>query len=304
MKHERSLIAERSAAQHCPELVRRGPEPDALLPLLEALGQRFARLLGPALADLAGGDPPSVTPVPPREVTLADLLRDLDELAANTLLAAGAQDVPVLASLDGYAVLRLVDRAFGGKGEAPVLLPDSFPMSAQLMISRLEAMIAAQLARALDAAVPPPVRALRREGQLAELAPFPADAPLLMLKLEVMEGMRAPWRVTLALPAAALPELLTGDGRQPPPRSGAPRPADPAAAPFADLPLPLAAVLVDMQVPLRAISALEPGAVLPVAVARAVPLRIGETVIACGSVGEQDDRVAIKLTRIEGTDLP
>jgi flagellar motor switch protein FliM len=51
-------------------------------------------------------------------------------------------------------------------------------------------------------------------------------------------------------------------------------------------------------VPLAAISALEPGAVLPVAVARAVPLSIGGIEIARGTIGAQDDRVAVKLIKI------
>jgi flagellar motor switch protein FliM len=62
--------------------------------------------------------------------------------------------------------------------------------------------------------------------------------------------------------------------------------------------LPLSATLVDMRVPLATAAALTPGMVLPVAVARAVPLAAGGSVIARGTVGHQDDRVALKLTQI------
>jgi flagellar motor switch protein FliM len=37
--------------------------------------------------------------------------------------------------------------------------------------------------------------------------------------------------------------------------------------------------------------------VLPVSVARAVPLRVGETTIAHGSVGAVDERVAVQITQ-------
>lgn len=77
-----------------------------------------------------------------------------------------------------------------------------------------------------------------------------------------------------------------------------PSAANPAATPFAEMPLPLTATLVEMQVPLSLLATIEPGVVLPVAVARAVPLSIGETVLARGTVGTQDDRVAIKLSQI------
>ncbi len=295
MKPQRAFVAERAAAQHCAELLRRGPEPAELLPQLARLGERFARRLAEGLARLSGGEPPLITPQAVREERFADLAKAIGPLAANSLLSAGAAGAPLLASLDAGAVLRLVDKAFGGKGEAPATMPDKFPTSAQLMIQRLETLVVERLCVALGA--DGAVRALRRDGDLTELAPFPADARLAVLQLEVMEGMRAPWLVTLALPLTTLAELF-GHGDRPTALPAAPRAADPAAAPFGDVPLPLTAVLVDMQVPLATISALEPGMVLPVAVARAVPLSIAGSVIARGTVGAQDDRVAIKITHI------
>lgn len=53
-----------------------------------------------------------------------------------------------------------------------------------------------------------------------------------------------------------------------------------------------------MRIPLNQAASLAPGVVLPVAVARAVPLAAGPSIIARGTVGQQDDRVAIKLTQI------
>lgn len=295
MKPQRAFVAERAAAQHCAQLLRRGPEPADLLPQLARLGDRFARQLAEGLARLGGGEAPLITQQAVREESFADLARAIGPLAANSLLVAGPAAAPLLASLDAGAVLRLVDKAFGGRGEAPSTLPSRFPLSARLMIQRLETLVIECLCAALGA--DGAVRALRRDGELAELAPFRADARLAVLTLEVMEGMRAPWLVTLALPLATLAELF-GHGDRPPAAPIAPRAADPAAAPFADVPLPLTAVLVDMQVPLATISTLQPGMVLPVAVARAVPVSIAGSVIARGTVGAQDDRVAIKISHI------
>lgn len=295
MKPERALIAERPLAQHCAQLLRAGPAPADLLPQLDRAGQALARALAPALAGLAGGEVPAVTPRAAAQTTMAALLSAHGELAANTLFSAGAQGLPLLVAVEGPAVLRLVDRAFGGKGEAPALLPEAFPLSAELMVARIEGLLAAALAEALGDAVTPQ----RRGEQLAELAPFAADTALAVLECEVMEGVRSPWTLTLALPLAALPRLFAAPAHRP---TRTPRAADPAAAPFADLPLPLSAVLVDMAVPLSAIGALAPGMVLPVAVARAVPLRIGPRTIARGTMGEADDRVALKLT--EGPNHP
>ncbi|MEQ1499721.1 MAG: FliM/FliN family flagellar motor switch protein [Novosphingobium sp.] len=293
MKTDHSFIAERAAAQHCEELLRSGPEAVDLLPALSRAGERFARALAPGLADLIGGDAPSVTALAPCELRENNLAQELGALAANSLLAPAAPGVTLLASIEGSAVLRLVDRAYGGKGEPGGPVPLSFPLSAQLLIERLETVVAAALGEALGEG---PLRALKRNPRIEELAPFPAGAPLVLLPIEIMEGARAPWKLRLALPLAALPKVLgASQGAAAKRQSG---PADPAAAPFADVPLPLVATLVDMKVPLAAVSRLEPGAVLPVAVARAVPLSIAGAVIARGTIGAQDDCVAIRLSQI------
>lgn len=292
MKQQRAFIAERIAAQHCQELLRRGSEPVDLIPALARLGERFARLLGPAFAALLGSDAPSVAVAAPAELTEPELREEAGALAANCLLATATPGLALLASVDGLATLRLVDRAFGGRGDASGAVPESFPISAQLMIERLEQLLARSLGEALGQSE---LRVLKRDSRLAELAPFPAGARLAVLRIEVVEGARAPWKLLIALPTSQLSKLL-GSGDTPAPRE--PRPADPAAAPFGDLPLPLSATLVDMKVPLSVLAALEPGSVLPVALVRAVPLSISGTILARGTIGAQDERVAIKLSHI------
>ncbi len=297
MKSDHAFVAERAAAQHCPELLRKGPEPVDLSASLARLGERFARALAPTLAPMLGGEAPAIIAEPPRELSESELGEEFGALAANSLYTSGVPGVTLLAAIEGAGLLRLVDRAFGGTGEAPRTLPAAFPLSAELMIGKLETLVAAALAQALGHKDGGEVRPLRRAAQLSELAPFPAGVRIAALRCVVTEPARAPWQLTLALPQAMLPKLLGQvDGSAA--SSAAPRAADPAAAPFADLPLSLTATLVDMPVSLAAIAALEPGSVLPVAVARSVPLSIGAALVARGAVGAQDDRIALKLTQI------
>lgn len=300
MKPEHAFVAERRAAQHCPELLRYGPQPGDLLAQFALLGDRFARQFALALAPLLGGQAPAITAQPPRELNEADLGAEVGSLAANGLYSSGVPGVALLASFEGTVPFRLVDRAFGGKGDAPSVLPEAYPLSAELMIAKLEPLLAQCLGTALGYGEPGAVSALRRDARFSELAPFPAGARLAVLRCEVTETKRRPWHVTLALPTALLAKLFAGGAGPRDPARHAPRAADPAAQPFADLPLPLRAVLVDMPVSLAILSALEPGMVLPVTVARSVPLKIGAATVACGSVGAQDDQIALKLTQITG----
>jgi len=52
---EHRFIAERAAAQHCAELVRRAPEPADQIAGLAKFGARIAPLLAAALARLTSG---------------------------------------------------------------------------------------------------------------------------------------------------------------------------------------------------------------------------------------------------------
>ena len=298
MKPEHAFIAARAAAQHCPELLRCGPEPLELLPMLERLGERLSKLLAAALTPLCGGEPPAVTAMAPRELSGAELTDRIAPLAANSVLLAGMQDSPLLASVEAAAILRLVDRAFGGRGTVALPLPESFPMSAELMMARIELLIVQRLGQAMGTEADGAVRAVRRDASLAELAPFAATARLAVIALEVSEGGHVPWSITLALPLSTLTDLFGHGERPPAPHGTRAHAANPAAEPFAGVPLPLNVVLVDMNISMAAIAALEPGQILPVAVARNVPLRIGNTTIAHGSVGAQDDRIAIQITQI------
>lgn len=296
MKPERAFIAERALAQHCPELLRAAPPASELLPLLGHAAARLARALGAALAPLLGHEAPEVAADAPRECTGEELSSEIAALAANSLLAAGGKSAPLLLSVEAGAVLRLVDRAFGGRGEAPARLPEEFPLSAELMIARLETLAIAAIAEAFALGWPGAVRPLRRSGSLAALAPFPGAPPLALQRFTITEPSGASWTLTLAVPIDLLPTLL-GNSARPDPADKPPRaPANPADDPYGALPLGLHAVLVDMAMPVSAIAALVPGQLLPVNVARSVPLRIGETTIAHGTIGALDERIAVQIT--------
>lgn len=280
--HHRFVAAGR-AAQHCPELTARGPGPAELRARWTALGPALAEALTPRLTPLLGGKDPQIEAAPADRLPTA--------LAAQALIAREGCPGLLHLLIDGAALLQVVDRTFGGTGTMPQPLPEKLPASALLLAQRIEAIVCAALAEALPCAA----ETLAVYHSAKRATTFPASTEeTAILTLAVQETGGSAWPLTLALPATALAGWLgtASRGRR---ASGA---ADPAAAPFADVPLPLSATLVDMRLPLAIAATLEPGMVLPVAVARAVPLAAGGSVIARGTVGHQDDRVALKLIQI------
>lgn len=278
------FIAVGRAAQHCLELIPREPDPTELVPRWQELGESLAKALAPRLATMLDGKVPAI------EVTSE--AAPLPGLAASALIAREGMEGVLHLGVEGAAILRLVDRAFGGPGSTPSPAPSDFPPSARLLIERLEAMVLQALAEACTVSADRLTVRLRSHSMAALPLRSGASAGL---TLTIAEPDRPAWLIGLTLPQAALPAWLTATTRRPRKATGA---ADPAAAPFAEVPLPLTATLVDMRVPLHTAASLAPGVVLQVAVARAVPLCAGGNIVARGTVGQQDDRIALKLTQI------
>lgn len=302
MKPQVAFTAAARAASHAAELLGRAARPDALLPQFERLGEQVARLLAPALAPLCGGEEPLVRVLEPEKLVEGALAGRIGPLAANALLAHGRGGDRTVLSIDARAVLAQLDRAFGGNGQVADDLPRALPRSADIFARRLEEVAAEAFGGALGLPEGEQPRVAARDSQYRMLAPFPAGCELALLVLEIREagGQTDPWRVTFATRFATLPRLL-GDR----PRSARPRstgPASPLDEPFAGMNLPLEARLVDMPVKLSRLAGLKPGMTIPIALDRQVPLRIGQTVIARGTVGEMDDRIALQITRTNFTE--
>ena len=300
MKPERAFVAERIAAVHCPELLGKpAPAPDALLPRLSLAGQAFAKALATALAAFVGGEAPILAAGEAQRLDHTALCSEIGPLAANSLFCLGAVEAPILVCLDAGALLGMVERTFGGRGRVPDPLPESLPLSAELMMARLEAVSCACLAAALGLPDAESLSCTRRSGSVVALAAFADDAPLAAVRIDVTEPGRLAWPLFIAVAEAALPALV-GDKAHASPKRIRGR-ADPMSEPFASLPLSLRAVLVDMAVPMARLAALEVGQILPVTVARHVPLKLGGKTVASGTVGAADDCIAIRITQSRAT---
>jgi flagellar motor switch protein FliM len=294
VRPEHPFIAQRLAAQHCAELLGpKLPSASELAPALNALSARLALACSIGLARLSSAEAPIVRPAAPRETTAARVVQDAPKLASHAVLAIGGDRLPVLLSCEAAPVFRLVDRAFGGRGTVPDPLPIAFPLSAELLILRLEHTIAAALQEALGGSLQ--VTPLDRDTNLVAIAPFAADETVVEVSVAVEEPGCEPWTITLAFPQASSLALFGGRERKAA-SAGVRAVPDPMSEPYASLPMALTAVLVDMAVPFSRIASLQPGDVLPVAVARAVPIKAGARIIATGTIGEFEDRVAVQIT--------
>jgi flagellar motor switch protein FliM len=210
-------------------------------------------------------------------------------------MAVGPRDVAMAAWLSRDAVAAIVDLVFGGDGDADDL-GSKLPRSAMLTYQRFERILARALAQALQLDGADAVK-LRDTAIVAEgNAPF-AGCNRAVLPLRIAFGEQQGWDLHLALPPATLNALFADTPARRSP-GAEPRAADPLAGKKGEIPLNLTALLVEMEVPVGLLSRLTPGMMLPVSVARNVPLYAGETMLGHGTIGTVDDRAALKITKI------
>jgi flagellar motor switch protein FliM len=293
----------RAAAVHCAELTTRGPRPEESAALMASWRRDLARLLADDLSGLLSGDRLDVSITEPEKLSGADALRRIGPLAANSLIRCGASAETALLSFDFATAIALTDRSFGGDGRTTGNVPEALPRSAALLVEETATMIAGAITTASYGDMPPPAggstrgEVIVRSESAARLKPFALDGEALFFVIEIANRQGCTWRAALAVSAERMARLLPGGGRRARPR-GPRAAASPLAAPFADVPLPLHVVLAEFDLSLTRLQSLAPGDTIPLAMGRQVPLLAGETLVAHGSVGTAEDRMAIRLTRI------
>ena len=299
MKPEGSFIAERLAALHCPELLQGTRKAANPLKDLARFGESLPELLERELRALCAGANAEVRVGEPAELEPNAGNDKRDDLVLYSVIAVGPKEVMMVASLPCRAVLGLVDLALGGGGKDYEVPAGKLPLSAQLMFGRFEKMLASVLAEALGIAGPEGVK-VKTSGTAAEAyAPF-SVCKRTVLPFEVTVGGGEPWELSFAFRGSTASALFAGRESGAKAHSAGTRRLSltPLTEPLGAVSLPLRAVLVDMAVPISMLSKLKPGMVLPVSVARSVPLVAGEQVIAHGTVGAMDDYAALQLTNI------
>lgn len=299
MKPEGPFIAEKVAAQHCDDLLRSTQQTFDPLAELARLGEKLPEQLERQLSGLCAGAKVRVDTGEATEIPAGLNGDKRGEPMLHSMIAVGPREVMMVASLPQRAMVGLVDLALGGSGRDTELPSGKLPMSARMMFGRLEKAVAEALAAAMGFSDRTMVKPKNAGAGADNETPF-AGFKRIVLPVTVTVGEADGWELGFVFPGSAVAKLFADSGSKrakPGPVEQATRP-DPLAEPFGGIPLPIKAVLVDMPMLLSKLSRLKPGTVIPVSVARNVPLYAGEEIVALGSVGEVDDCAALQLTRI------
>jgi len=299
MKPEGALIAERAVARHCDELIARKKKA-AVDPLddLARLGELMPPLLQDGLSKLCAGAKVNVQVGKPVEQEGDRGQPGDDDPLLESMIAVGRKKAIITASIPTSAVMRLVDLALGGSGSSYQIADGNLPLSARMMVGRVQQVAVAVLAAALE--LPESTFVQLGDSDVGrEAKEVLSSCKRAVLPVNISLGAEEAWQLSFAFPGPSFAAVFDGhesddvDGRLGVHSSNGAM----ASEPFGTVPLPVSAILVDMPVSVSILSKLKVGMVLPVSVARSVPLKAGDQVIAHGSVGAMDERAALQITR-------
>lgn len=283
-------------AIHSADLLGKKPAFAELKPALLLFGERLGRAFSVQLRKMGGADQFLIHAGTPTEGSVAPVLAKSDELAVYSAFSAGTETAPIVAVFNASTLFRFLDRAFGGQDEILKPLPTTLPLSAELLLDRMESALATAMTEAFGDVTDLMVSIIRRDTSFPQLEAFSVDEELLTIGLEIeMPGISPHAVLTIACPAATFANAIATPRL---PKSPCSLPTDPDvnSEPFASIPIELTATLVDMSLSMDRLTGLRLGDVIPVPVARSIPLRAHGRTIATGTLGELDDRVAIQIS--------
>jgi len=295
----------RTGAEHAPALGTTNLNPFGDLHAVQHLSTRLAKSLKGSFEPLVGegvrcwAEPLSVQ-------RFGDYRAERPQtLTAWLPLAMAPGRGRALIVIDGHFAFEMLDRFFGGEGEAPEPLPAEFTGSAETLLTRLSATIASQLAPAWELLAKIDFAPAQLFSSLAAVPELDAGDAMVVTRLGLAVGDARPQWIDILYPVAALkpytPSLtakVIGGEPEPEPewRNGLTRAA-------LGLRLPVRSVLAEPVVPLSTLMALKPGDVIPISFGPDVPVMVARQQIGCGTVGTANGQAAIRLTRFESFKL-
>ena len=289
----------RPVAQHCAELVPNGPQPEERSEDLRSWRRELGLELAGELEQLFSGGKLQVSVSKAEMLEGHEVFEKIGPVAVNCLLRCGPRGQTALLSLDCGTAIALTDCSFGGEGQIPDQIPSNLPRSAAMLVEQFAGTTAQVITQINGTAERKWGDVLVRSESVTRLKPFETTAQIALFKLSLDKDGLSQWEAWIAIVASQLDDLLPGIDAQ---GSSAPRidgPSDPMTGPFSAMPVRLEAILGTFDVTLAQLDRLRPGDMIPLEVARDLPLMIDNKLLAHGQIGNVDNRLALRVTRLE-----
>ncbi|MGE4321580.1 MAG: flagellar motor switch protein FliM [Sphingobium sp.] len=276
------------------------PQAPVMLSGLDRLGEQLGRRIR-ALIEPISGVRPHVESHAGEVVAFAHWA---DQLPAFTSIS-GYRLQPlkgqVLVRMDAPMISTLVDYFYGGAGDRPLPARGEFTPTEDRLIARLADSLIARLVDIWRDMVPLDAALVMRETGLGFASAAQPTDQMLLQRFTLSLTRDRSWPIDILFPLSALRgvDALTGAK----PQGSGEDDVDPAwrdrvARRMRDIRLPARTVLARPHLSLADLLQLKVGDIIPVTIARNLPLIVGDRIVAHGTIGEQDGRAAFQIEKL------
>ncbi len=279
---------------------RPGNQPSAAIGGLEKLGDRLAKRLRAIIEPYSGGRPlVSAKPLDNTMFMMWDAC--VPSFVSLSLYRLHPIKGPVTLRIDADLVAQLVDRFYGGSSTRGSGDRREFTPTENRLATRIAENVVAALLDCWAEIAPLESVLIGRETNVGQAEIMASDAEVIVQAFEIDLGDRHHRLIEIVYPKDGLAALeIAGADKG---VSEAARPADPVwraglADRLDDVRFPARTVLARPNLKIAELVALKPGDVIPIHIARHLPLLIGERVFAHGSIGEQDGCAAFMIEKL------
>lgn len=288
-----SFAGARPIAQHCSELLVRPSKSvlhssrlsEVVAEVAARLSQEFGRLLGGARV--------AVTVAVCQSSAAADFYDTGDALSVWAMLPVPDGGHLVLHT-SGASLLALTERVFGGERADSGDLPETLPLTTELLAAQVHTLIAATLSDILGLSAALQVDQ-RSSANTATSAALAKGEPYHLLAFTLAQAGQPDCVFDVAVSDVAHAALFV-DGVARSNKEG--QENVPALLAAAGVQFDLRAILAELCLPLIDVARLSPGDTIPLALGRGAKLKAGDVAIAEGIIGAVDGSVALQLTKV------
>jgi len=278
---------------------RAGAEPAAAVSGLEKLGDRLARRLRTLIETYSGGRP-GVSPKPLDNTMFMMWDACVPSFVSLSLYRFLPMKGVVTLRMDAALVSRLVDRFYGGRGGGSNADRHEFTPTETRFIGRISTQIMDVLAECWADIAKMEAILIGRETGVGQADIMSADSDVVVQTFEIDLGEKDKHLIEIIYPQDGLNSL---EGPVVPRRVEEQRAKDPVwqgqlGRRIEEVRLPVRTVLARPNLKMSELMALKPGDVIPIHIARHLPLLVGDRVFAHGTVGEQDGCAAFMIEKL------
>ncbi len=276
-----------------------GGRPISALPVLDRMGERMVRRLRTIFEPFVRAKP-SVTADPALIRAYGDWQAEQPEFTSLSVYGFRPLKGAILLAVEPAFITRLVDARYGGTGDVPVRRAREFTATEENMLARVAELVIGALGEvwAEVVKVTPELRARETNVSFAQLAR--ADEQVAVTRFTITPWPDKSSVIEFVYPVAALRsverELARTYDDQPAP-AGEWRGR--LAAALGEVRFPARTVLARPELRFSELMQLQPGDVIPVTLAKLVPLLVEGRKIALGTIGEHDGRAALRIEKME-----